>query len=700
MSIPHTTARPRTHSDTLPSAPHDDAPIPPHDDGSEMCVIGSEILDPDCIDGVTKILPPSAFFGLMPRTIQSVIVYLKSKGIAVDGVTILARLKEQGFAGISDAYDYMTRAVDSVPSAGNVTAYAQIVRDHWSRSEAISAYHGGMQGLLDGATVESVTATTTAALARLAPRDVAEEPEPLPLREDFPIDALPPLVADYIQAVADALPCAIETVALPLLPSLAAAIGNSRRIGLKDSWDEPAVVWTATILLSGKLKSPAHEKAVQFLTRRERKLIAKYKLDLRRYESEIEEYEIEKSRRKRNKLASGELPPPPEIPTCHRLTTGDTTVEALAALLADNERGLLVQRDELAGWFGSFDRYSNGSGGDLAAYLSMHRAGSMTIDRKTGQRVTHIERAAVSVTGTIQPGTIRRCLTAEYFESGLPARILLAMPDSPPRRWSEAIVEPAIESAMDDLFDRLLNLQMDAQLDDDGNEFHIPVVLPLSPVAKELWIAFYNEHAAEQEQLIDDRESSAWSKLEAYAARFALIFTLCRNPDATDIDSQSMADGIRLTRWFCHETKRVYAMLSETPAESKENALVSMIRDKFNGRITPRELYRTSRKYQPTEVAESALEELIKVGYGQWEAGDSTGGRPAMVFTLHDCRRVDSRQKPQNSKKNDTSVNVNTVNTLENDNPQPPDDDAIPLYLQEAAAEEETARQVDQESAI
>ena len=318
----------------------------------------------------------------------------------------------------------------------------------------------------------------------------------------------------------------------------------------------------------------------------------------------------------------------------------------------------------------------------------------MTVDRKTGQRVTHIERAAVSVTGTIQPGTIRRCLTPEYFESGLPARILLAMPDSPPRRWSEAVVSPAIEQAMDDLVESLLNLQMDAQLDDDGNEFHIPVVLPLSPAAKELWIAFYNEHAAEQEQLTDDRESSAWSKLEAYAARFALIFTLCRNPDAADIDSQSMADGVTLTRWFCNETKRVYAMLAESPAESRENALVSLIRDKFGGRITPRDLSRSSRKYQPSEVAEAALEELIASGYGKWEVTTAESAcKPKTEFVLHDALTCRQLTLLPEIKENASNGNVNTVNTSKNDIPQPPDDDEIPMYLQEAAAAAEMDRQ-------
>ncbi|MGC8625428.1 MAG: DUF3987 domain-containing protein [Phycisphaerae bacterium] len=50
------------------------------------------------------------------------------------------------------------------------------------------------------------------------------------------------------------------------------------------------------------------------------------------------------------------------------ISTSDSTVEALASVLAENPRGVLLERDELQGWFASFDRYAKGSGGDLAAY--------------------------------------------------------------------------------------------------------------------------------------------------------------------------------------------------------------------------------------------------------------------------------------------------------------------------------------------
>jgi hypothetical protein len=43
----------------------------------------------------------------------------------------------------------------------------------------------------------------------------------------------------------------------------------------------------------------------------------------------------------------------------------DATVEKLASLAAALPRGLLLQRDEIAGWLGAFDKYGGG-GSDRA----------------------------------------------------------------------------------------------------------------------------------------------------------------------------------------------------------------------------------------------------------------------------------------------------------------------------------------------
>ncbi len=72
------------------------------------------------------------------------------------------------------------------------------------------------------------------------------------------------------------------------------------------------------------------------------------------------------------------------------------------------------------------------------------------------------------------------------------------------------------------VFERLLGMSSGA--DGDGNPE--PFAMPLTPEAKEVWVEYYNRHRAELRDLDDDL-AAAWSKQEAYAARFALIFQLC-----------------------------------------------------------------------------------------------------------------------------------------------------------------------------
>jgi len=71
---------------------------------------------------------------------------------------------------------------------------------------------------------------------------------------------------------------------------------------------------------------------------------------------------------KTKKRRSNGLPRP-------RVITMGTPTEALQRLLADNPRGLLHVRDELAGWLGSFDRYG-GNGADRSFYLECWNGGA------------------------------------------------------------------------------------------------------------------------------------------------------------------------------------------------------------------------------------------------------------------------------------------------------------------------------------
>ena len=70
--------------------------------------------------------------------------------------------------------------------------------------------------------------------------------------------------------------------------------------------------------------------------------------------------------------AEAEAPNKPPMP---RVMAMNSTTEKLELLLAENPRGLLHMRDELAGWLGGFDRYG-GEGADRAFFLECWNGGS------------------------------------------------------------------------------------------------------------------------------------------------------------------------------------------------------------------------------------------------------------------------------------------------------------------------------------
>jgi hypothetical protein len=296
---------------------------------------------------------------------------------------------------------------------------------------------------------------------------------------------------------------------------------------------------------------------------------------------------------------------------------------------------------------------------------------SIIVDRKTGvPRTIHVPRAAVCVTGGIQPAILQRALGIEHRESGLAARLLLACPPRRAKRWTEADIDPSAEVELAHLFDRLLELQPTRGSDGETR----PVLVGLSADAKVAWKAYYNAHAVEQADLAGDM-AAAWSKLEEYAARLALVIHFARwaaqDPtlaSADRVDLVSMNAGIVLARWFKHEARRVYAMLDESDADRDQRRLVEWIGRK-GGAVSPREVQQGCRWLKEPGAAEAALDELAKAGQGNWRDMPTTakGGRPARVFLVSTVSTV--YETPANSGESGGSVDVDGVDASEDATP-------------------------------
>jgi len=465
------------------------------------------------------------------------------------------------------------------------------------------------------------------------------EPEPEVELEwvPFPVGSLPEPLRSIVEEISSVMGCDATSVALPALAICGASVGLSREIRLKNSWSEPPILWTCTIQPSGSMKSPPWRAAVQPLQKIQDELFKEYDAGCEEYERELARYEVAKKTCK-NK---GDLPEKPKPPSCVRHIVADCTVEAIVPILRSNPRGIIVARDELSAWLGSFNQFGNKTRGtDAAKWCEMFKGAAVTVDRKTGATTIHVPRAATSVCGTIQPEILQKHLGRENFQNGLAARLLLAEPPVHEKKWTDLEMSEDTRQSHDRLIRALVDLK--PQYAPDGS--CEPIAVTLDDGARKRWIAFYNKHAKRQSGADNPDLKSAFAKLEAYAARIALVLHCVKAVSVPDyiesrIREDVMEDAIRLTEWFIHEIARVYQNIGQAPdgTETAQDDLFKYIEGR-GGTVTVRGIAKSGpRRFRGTEgPVRKLLRSLVEAKLGQfaWSTPGSKGGQPAEYFQL------------------------------------------------------------------
>ncbi|HEY1380566.1 MAG TPA: DUF3987 domain-containing protein, partial [Gemmataceae bacterium] len=428
------------------------------------------------------------------------------------------------------------------------------------------------------------------------------------VREKFPVEVLPRVVRTFVAEVAADMQCDPVAVALPVLSVLGGAIGTKRQVCLKQGkagWYETPVVWTAAVAPSGMMKTPPWKLAMRPVRDIEEALREDNKLALEQWEDDCEKAE------KKNK----KKPPKPKD---RQLMISDVTIESAAIIVSENPDGVLLCRDELSGWVESMGQYKTGkSSSDLSSWLSTHDAGFISVNRKSSGDSIYVPRAAVSITGTIQPGVLQSIMTRRHRSSGLLARLVLAeMEPVEDLAWSN------VSAVRDDTYDAYTALVKDL--------YHLPeFVSPLTAEADRVWGAYWAPARKAAEHAGGDIGAMR-SKMIAFTARYALIHNTAANPrDRSAVGAESIRAAITLSEWFRREQERLYAKLAATGG-GDDAALLAFIREQPEQRATPRTVHRWNRDLYPTsEAAELAMRKLDKVG--RWVTVQ-TGGRQSTYF--------------------------------------------------------------------
>jgi len=467
---------------------------------------------------------------------------------------------------------------------------------------------------------------------------------------EFPSYLFGPAWSKWILSRAEGCSAPPDYVGLSLLSLVSTLVGCSRFVSPWEGWKEPPVLWVALVGNPSSGKSPALDCALDLVKKIERDETEKYLENLKQYEGDKLVADAARlSWEEDVKEAAGRgYPPPkmpdkaidPERPQRLRITVSDTTPEALVRVLLGQPKGILSKRDELAGWFGGFNRYTGGQGGDRPFWLEAYGARSFTIDRaRSGGEVVLIPHLAVSVIGGIQPDKLQS-LIMSGDDDGLSSRFLYCDPDPvPPKRPRSVTDDFGAERAIR----RLHELSM---LPNDSGELS-PVIIRLEDNAADFFQNWREEHIKGDPV---GRLLGWWGKLPGVCLRLALCFEYLKYSTSEKVEKLTVerasveAATVLIEAYLKPMAERVYGDAA-LPAELINAAtLAKWMRKAKPEQINTRNLQRNIR-LPGLKTAPEIAEAITILEEGGWVRSDfyrsgSTSGQGRKNYIVNPKTRL------------------------------------------------------------
>lgn len=221
-------------------------------------------------------------------------------------------------------------------------------------------------------------------------QDIIDPWDTLAGRLEFPVEALPPALRDYVIDRAEVIGADVGALAWACLSACSAALDGRIRMRMKkhDLWSVPPPIWVALVGHSSSKKTPIFQAAWHPLERRQALLLKEYGEQMKAWQA------LPKDKRDED---AKPLPP-------LRFVTHDATMEKVQELLSHQDRGIGMLRDELAGFIGGLEKYSSGRGSaaDRAFYLQAYNGGTHVVDR-VGRGTVFVQNLLITLCGGIQP---------------------------------------------------------------------------------------------------------------------------------------------------------------------------------------------------------------------------------------------------------------------------------------------------------
>ena len=176
----------KERSDRAPAPGSVDAlRVPPHSIDAEQAVLGGLMLAPDALDKVADRLGEQDFYRRDHRLIWRAITELAGKGMPCDAVTLGDWFSGNGMADMMGGAGYLIELANATPSAANIAAYADIVREKSVLRQLIDVGTGitedGYQA--EGKTVQEALESAEQAVFKIAESGSRGKKDTVSMRE-------------------------------------------------------------------------------------------------------------------------------------------------------------------------------------------------------------------------------------------------------------------------------------------------------------------------------------------------------------------------------------------------------------------------------------------------------------------------------------------------------------------------------------
>ena len=477
-----------------------------------------------------------------------------------------------------------------------------------------------------------------------------EEPVPLDGTSvpDFPVDALPPAIADYASAVAESTQTPVDLAATCSISVLSVCMQGRYVVRPKEDWQENVNTYTYCVMEPSERKSAVGAAMTRPLNTFEREWntqnAAKVKVSLsqknileKRLKSLEDQVAKGKAEMSEISKAAEELANFQELHSL-QLYVDDVTTEKLVSVLAENDGKAAILSTE-AGIFdmlrGIYTKYVN-----IDVFLKGYSGDTIRVDR-VGRQGESIFNPRLTVMLMGQPSVLAGVMDNPTFRGrGLTARFLYCMPRSQvgTRRYRSAPIPQETYTRYEQC---LVNILRETQ--DNGS-----VAITLTPEADALLEAFAEE--LEPKLKTEYADIAEWAgKLVGTVARISAL--LCRasrmqyeeflnDPEGLQVSGSTMADAIRIGRYYMEHARAAFSLMGADENIRKCKYLLDGIRKSGKKEFTRRDAMRFCRGLEKVDQIVPVLGKLVEYGYlAPKEMPLKAGkGRPAsQTYLVNPC---------------------------------------------------------------